>query len=125
MLNFVVKSPSLQIKLENLDKIGMTIIKPSASKKYLGLFLLIFGVLFVAGMFYIYQYNQLVTAKHRMADLELAYADQQSINADLKTKIYQLTDPEILRQAAVENGLILENRPAYLQVEKWSSALLY
>lgn len=103
----------------------MTIIKPSASKKYLGLFLLIFGIFFVAGMFYIYQYNQLVTAKHRMADLKLAYAGQQSINADLKTKIYQLTDPEILRQAAVENGLVLENRPAYIQVEKWSSALLY
>jgi len=102
----------------------MTIIKPSVSKKYLKFFLLIFAIFFVGGMFYIYQYNQLVAARHRLADSEISYAGEQIRNTELKTRIYQLTDPEILRQAATEHGLVLENRPAYFQVEKWPSASL-
>ncbi len=103
----------------------MTIIKPAASKKYFKFFLLIFAILFMSGMFYIYQYNQLVTAKHQLKSLESSYLAEQTRNSDLKTKVYQLTDPESLRQAAADNGLVLDNRPVYFQVEKWSSASLY
>lgn len=102
----------------------MTIIRPSISKKYLKFFLLIFAVFFVSGMFYIYQYNQLVAARHRFEDLETAYAGEQARNADLKTEFYRLTDPEVLRQVAADYGLVLENRPAYIQVEKWPSVSL-
>lgn len=102
----------------------MTIIKPSVAKKHFRFLLLIFAIFFAAGMFYIYQYNRLVATNHSLADLEKSLAAEQMRNADLKTAVYQLTNPEILRQTAAEYGLILENKPGYFQVDRWPSVSL-
>lgn len=97
----------------------MTIIQPSSSKKLIHFLAVFFIILLIGGLFYIYQYNQLVSLKHRLAALEKNYIQAQMLNADLKTQLYQLTDTEILKSIAAEKGLIMDIKPHYLNLEKW------
>jgi cell division protein FtsL len=99
----------------------MTIISPSKNLGTLKFILLIFAVIFAGGLFYIYQYNQLVNLKHRIANLEEAIVRSHVLNTDLKDGLYRLTEPAVLKAAAFEKGLILDAKPDYLEIKQWLS----
>lgn len=91
----------------------MTIIQPSKNKIKTSLFFLIIAIFFLAG-FYIYGYNRLVTLNYQIKLLEKKIVENQTLNADLKSQLYQLTAVARLEELAKEKGLVLEQQPQYI-----------
>lgn len=91
----------------------MTIIQPSKNKIKTSLFFLIIVIFFLAG-FYIYEYNRLVTLNYRVQSLEKTLTENQALNADRKSQLYQLTAAARLEDLAKEKGLVLEQQPQYI-----------
>lgn len=105
----------------------MTIISPSKKFSHYKFLLIIFGVLILSGVFYIYQYNQMVNLRHAITSLESAIARAEVANTDLKNQLYAAIEPAKLREIAAANGFILDNRPEYLSLknERWLSDSSY
>lgn len=104
----------------------MTIISPSRRLSVYRFLMFIFAILIIGGIFYIYQYNQLVDLRHNVSSLEKAIIKAEVINTDLKNELYRALDPIILKKTAKENGLILDSRPDYLSLkEQWLSDSSY
>lgn len=91
----------------------MTIIQPSKNKIKKSLFFLIIVIFFLAG-FYIYEYNHLVTLNYQVRLLEKSLTENQTLNSDLKSQLYQLTTAARLEDLAKEKELVLEQQPQYI-----------
>ena len=99
----------------------MTIIKPDRDQSYL-FFLVLLGVLVLAGgLFYIFQYNAVVSARHQLKELKSGIVEAEIASADLKNSLYQIIDPANLEALASENNLVLEQQPEYLYSQRWVS----
>jgi len=96
----------------------MTIINPSRNSSNFKFIFLIFFIIFVSGIFYIYQYNQFVNFKHQIANLEETINKSQIVNTDLKNNLYNLTGPAVLKKFAIEKGLVIDTKPNYLEVKE-------
>lgn len=68
----------------------------------------------LGGGFIIFQYTNLADSRFELSELKKELALLQSSNADLKNKLYELTDPARLEQFGREQGLVLERQPEYL-----------
>jgi cell division protein FtsL len=96
----------------------MTIISPSKNLSTLKFVFLIFAIIFVNGLFYIYQYNQFVNLRHQIANLEETINQYRVVNTDLKNNLYRLTEPAVLKALALEKGLIIDTKPDYLEIKQ-------
>lgn len=61
-------------------------------------------------------YNGSLQKRRQLAALEERVEELQTINADLKNQLYELTDGATLGDVAVLMGLVVEKNPQYLHV---------
>lgn len=93
----------------------MTIIQPNRNKNFIRFLLPIFVLILVGGGLYIFEYNSFVDIRHERDLLRKDMIGMQSLNADLKDKFYEITDPVNLETLAADYKLVLEKKPKYLQ----------
>ena len=103
----------------------MTIIKPSQYQDYVRFLVLVFAVALAGGLVYIFEYNTLVDARFQLRTLKENIIEKQALNADLKNKLYKITDPANLGGLASEHSLVLERNPDYLNSNQWLSDSSY
>jgi len=92
----------------------MTIISPAKNRNYIRSLLMFFGMIFVAGVIYISEYNMFVDARYESNALKQDIVKLQEQNAELKNSYYQMTDPTRLEKLATDYELILDRQPKYL-----------
>lgn len=104
----------------------MTIIKPNQDHKYLTFIISIFIIILIGSGYYIYQYNHLVDLRYKIDSSSRTLIKAQADNADLENQFYQITDSKRLKELAVEEVLILDRQPNYLNLkeDKWLSVSL-
>lgn len=104
----------------------MTIIKPNQDHKYLTFIISILIIILIGSGYYIYQYNHLVDLRYKIDSSSRTLIKTQADNADLKNQFYQITDSKRLKELAVEEVLILDRQPNYLNLkeDKWLSVSL-
>ena len=74
------------------------------------------------GMFYIYEYNHLVSLRHEIGVLEKEIISLQAKDSDLKNKLYALISPAKLELMGRQKGLVIEKNPDYLNIDTpWAS----
>ena len=95
----------------------MTIIEPKKKKSKNKLFFLPL-TLFILGAFLgVFFYADIVNLRHELADWEKKVRQLEIDNSELKNKRYSMFDKEGIRKTASEFGLILEKKPAYLEIQ--------
>ncbi len=103
----------------------MTIIRPLEAKNNLRFLVLLFLTIFVSGIFYVLEYNSLVSARYQVNSLKKQIADASAANTDLKSQLYKMTDPVQLNSLAAKYNLTLERKPQYLNQNQWVSVSSY
>lgn len=92
----------------------MTIISPAKNRNYVRSLIMFFGMIFIAGIIYISEYNTFVDARYESKTLRKDIVKLQEQNAELKNSYYQMTDPMRLEKLATDYELILDRQPKYL-----------
>lgn len=95
----------------------MTIIQPNKSKetRYWALIITTLAasslglVLYVASL-----YSKTVDLKHNIAGVEENIQKDRVINAEIKSQLFKMTDPELLSDAAKQKGLIEDKNPKWV-----------
>ncbi len=92
----------------------MTIVSPH-QKKSIKVLIAIFLSLATGSMAFagIILYNQLVDLRHDVAQAGDDLREQEVFNAELKNKLYALTDPQNPEAFLANRGLIRDNNPRY------------
>lgn len=71
----------------------------------------------------VYLYNRAVNLKANVAAVREDIQDIETQNAEMKEQIFGLLSPDNFQEFAAERGLVQENSPRYLEVDrKWSIA---
>ena len=100
----------------------MTYLRPNSNKASIS-FLLI-GLLTILSLMVFWSvsvYNQTVNLRHDLADSEQKLQELKVANADIKNKLYQAIDSQVLTALGEERGLMKVKSPDYIQVDgSWS-----
>ncbi len=99
----------------------MTIIKPLAIRNNVRFLAFLFVMILAGGVFYVLEYNSLVSARYQVNSLKKQMADASAMGADLKSGLYKMTDPVQLGSLAPKYQLTLERKPQYLDQNQWVS----
>lgn len=92
----------------------MTIIGPNKNKDIVKFTFLILFVLFFGGIFYIFEYNNLVDMRYEIQNLKQKTVKLETINTDLKNALYQHLNSENPQELTLNNNLALEKKPKYI-----------
>lgn len=99
----------------------MTIIKPRESRNYFRFLLFIFAIVFVGGLFYVYEYASFVDLRQQLRAAKALVVDLETANAELKNALYQAVSAPALEKIAVEQKLVMDRNPNYLNLNQWLS----
>ena len=94
----------------------MTIIKLNERSKYIKFLLTLSIFIALGGVIYVFEYNSLVDSRFQVKKTRAEIVVTENKNSDLKSEIYKITDPQILKSLAESHSLILENNPKYLNL---------
>lgn len=99
----------------------MTIIKPSIYTQNARFIIFLLSFILIAGISYIFMYNALVNARYQVSNLKNQIAEAAASDNELKSKLFNATDPSKLQTLASKYNLVLDTRPEYLTVHQWVS----
>lgn len=93
----------------------MTILTPKNKTSSFNLILIsLILVLIIIAYWSISAYSQQVDLKHALNNAEQRLRDLELANAEIKDRLYKLTDPSYLIKFAEERGLVKVKSPIYL-----------
>lgn len=93
----------------------MTIISPIKNEGYARFFLFLFAIVVAGGLIYIFEYNALVNARYMTGTLKQEITSLGVANAELKNRLYQMTNPETLQKLALASNLVIDRAPHYIE----------
>jgi len=94
----------------------MTIIQPHKSNYKTNFWISIFIVGSLAmAVWGIFLYNQLVNFRHEMTSQENTLRKAEIYNAELKDKLYNLTDTNTISSSTDSQSLIIDKNPEYVK----------
>lgn len=94
----------------------MTIINPVSKFNSFYIAFALF-VLLATAVFYVYEYNAAVPLRHGIKSLEKEIIGLESVDSELKSRLYDLLDPGNLENLAGSRRLVFEKNPAYLNLQ--------
>lgn len=92
----------------------MTIISPNKNKDIIKFTALVLFILFFGGIFYIFEYNNLVDIRYEIQALKKKTVEFEAVNTDLKNALYQRLNFEDPQELVLNNNLTLEKKPKYI-----------
>lgn len=95
----------------------MTILQPNKQRGFINYLFASILFIFLAGGFYIYEYNYLVSLRHQIDDFESRILVLQNKDADLKNALFALIGSGELEKRLKEGGLVIEKSPRYLYLD--------
>lgn len=94
----------------------MTIFEPNKERFHIDALLIFLIVAVAFGIFYaVYLYQGMVEFRHALRDHDAIIADLESERAELRSEIYATLNAEQLLKTAESEGLIIDQKPIYLQ----------
>lgn len=94
----------------------MTILEPNKSTTRVNKFFVCsVSALIAVALWSIFVYNQTVNVAHSITSYEKEYKLLLAKNAELKNRIYAVTDVKALRQFAAGRGLVPVKSPEYVE----------
>lgn len=94
----------------------MTIFNPSQQKKNITFVVVLCFVVFVGGVFLVYEYNTLAGFRADEKRLKEEIQDVTAQNGELNNEVSKVTDARVLEDVAVGSNLVSERAPQYLTV---------
>src|SRR5690349_18678165 len=96
----------------------MTIIQPNKQRSSYRLILgLFFLFLFVGALGAVFLYNNVVDLGNRLAAKEKTLQSLEVSNAELKNKLYALTDARTAKEKLQASSLVLDQHPEFITIE--------
>jgi CHASE3 domain sensor protein len=100
----------------------MTFIRPNNNKSSISFLLIgLITILLLMVFWGVNVYNQTVNLRHNLSASEQKLQELKVANADIKNKLYQAIDSQLLTALGEERGLMKVKSPDYIQVDgSWS-----
>lgn len=99
----------------------MTIIKPKESRIHLRFLFFIFALVFIGGVFYVYEYTSFVDLRQQLKVLKASMIELETANAELENALYETISVPELEKIASEKRLVIDRNPDYLNSNQWLS----
>jgi len=96
----------------------MTIISPIKNQNIFRFFAAFFAVFVFGGITYIYEYNRVANARFEIKTLKQEIIALEGNGAELKNKLYHVTDPEKFRALTKDFNLVVQQKPQYLTLSQ-------
>jgi cell division protein FtsL len=94
----------------------MTIFNPSQQKKNVAFVIVLCSVVFIGGIFLVYEYNTLAGYRAEERKLKQEIQEVTAKNGELNNEMSMVTDARVLEDIATASNLISERTPQYLTV---------
>lgn len=98
----------------------MTIIEPNKQKLKIrfirSVVIPVTALVLTAATLGIFLYNSTVDLKHRLEIQEKKLSELKVANAELKEKIFGITDMKNIQKMALEAGFVADKQPTYLEI---------
>lgn len=94
----------------------MTIFNPSQQKKNVAFIIVLCSVVFIGGIFLVYEYNMLAGYRAEERKLKQEIQEITAKNGELNNEMSIVTDTRILEDIAKASNLVSERTPQYLTV---------
>jgi hypothetical protein len=102
----------------------MTYIQPNKNHSTLNILLIFLGIgFFLGAVWLVILYNNSVNFSHGLSEMKSEFQEVQTVNVELKEKIFSVLDSLNSKSIAASHNLVQEKKPQYLEINtQWSYA---